>query len=92
MISEDAWFVYLVRDRNASLYCGVTDHVIRRFRQHQIGKGAKFLRGKMPLTLEWFYITDSKSTALKLEYQIKQLPKAQKERLISGESLFTFLP
>ncbi|CCN73717.1 GIY-YIG nuclease family protein [Vibrio nigripulchritudo] len=91
MIKSNPWFVYLIRDKNSSLYCGVTDHVIRRFRQHQSGKGAKFLRGKAPLTLEWLYIVDSKSTAMKLEYKIKRLPKSQKERMILTQRLPTSL-
>ncbi len=86
-MSEKTWFVYLVRDKNASLYCGVTDHVIRRFRQHQAGKGAKFLRGKTPLTLEWIHIVDSKSVALKLEHKIKSLTKIKKEKIVAGGSI-----
>lgn len=45
------WWLYLVRDNQNRLYTGITTDVIRRFRQHQKGTGAKNLRGKGPLHL-----------------------------------------
>ncbi|RTZ17398.1 GIY-YIG nuclease family protein [Vibrio aquaticus] len=79
------WFVYLIRMPNNALYCGITTDVERRFNQHSTGKGAKALRGKAPLTLVWSHgAGHSRSTASKIEYQVKQLKKAQKERLIGG--------
>lgn len=79
------WFVYFVRTRHQALYCGITNDVERRFAQHCSGKGAKALAGKGPLTLEWFHCVDAgRSVASRVEYQLKQLKKGQKESLISG--------
>ncbi len=81
------WWVYLVRTSGNALYCGITTDVERRFTQHQKGQGAKALRGKGPLSLAWQQeIGTSKGDALKLEYRIKQLSKADKERLVSGQT------
>ncbi|MFY3325755.1 GIY-YIG nuclease family protein [Vibrio fluvialis] len=81
------WWVYLVRTSGNALYCGITTDVERRFTQHQKGQGAKALRGKGPLSLAWQQeIGLSKGDALKLEYRIKQLSKADKERLVSGQT------
>ena len=77
------WVVYLIRNCHNALYCGVTNNLERRFVQHQTGKGAKALKGKGPLTLEWHLPAESKSTALKMEYAIKQLTKTKKEKIIS---------
>ncbi|TCN75311.1 putative endonuclease [Vibrio crassostreae] len=77
------WVVYLIRNRNNALYCGVTNNLERRFEQHQTGKGAKALKGKGPLKLVWSFDVGSKSEALKTEYAIKQLPKSRKEKLVS---------
>ncbi|KYN87060.1 hypothetical protein ATY35_12440 [Vibrio cidicii] len=79
------WSVYLIRTRLNALYCGITNNLERRFSQHQLGKGAKALRGKGPLVLEWSYPVGDKSTALKIEHHIKSLPKRDKERLIKGD-------
>ncbi|MBL4284819.1 GIY-YIG nuclease family protein [Vibrio fluvialis] len=81
------WWVYLVRTSGNALYCGITTDVERRFTQHQKGQGAKALRGKGPLSLAWQQeIGPIKGDALKLEYRIKQLSKADKERLVSGQT------
>ncbi|OBT13695.1 hypothetical protein A9264_13730 [Vibrio sp. UCD-FRSSP16_10] len=85
--SDSYWFVYLIRNRHNALYCGVTNNLQRRLQQHVKGTGAKALRGKGPLSLEWSVQVANKSQALKLEYKIKQLSKKQKERLVANESL-----
>lgn len=58
--SDADWVVYLIRTRHDALYCGITNNLTRRFDQHQQGKGAKALKGKGPLSLEWTHIVDSK--------------------------------
>lgn len=78
---DKPWFVYLVRTRSQTLYCGITNDLQRRFAQHQSGKGAKYLRGKGPLTLVWSKQVLTKSAALKEEIRIKKLPKSSKEKL-----------
>lgn len=82
VVQDKPWFVYLVRTRSQTLYCGITNNLDRRFAQHQSGKGAKYLRGKGPLTLAWSKQVESKSAALKEEIRIKKLPKLSKEKLI----------
>lgn len=78
------WSVYLIRTTTGQLYCGVTTDVARRFSEHQgTRKGAKFLRGKGPLTLAWAAAVGEKRTAMRLEYQIKRLTKAQKESIVA---------
>ncbi|CAM4173430.1 GIY-YIG nuclease family protein [Vibrio neonatus] len=86
MLSDSLWSVYLIRTRHNALYCGVTNNLQRRFAQHVKGTGAKALRGKGPLILEWSTKVESKSLALKLEYKIKQLSKKQKESLVLDNS------
>ena len=80
---DSNWSVYLIRTRLNSLYCGITNDVDRRFTAHQAGKGAKYLKGKGPLTLEWSHQVGSKSLALKYEYRIKKLTKTSKEALVN---------
>lgn len=80
--AEQNWSVYLIRNNRNALYCGVTNDVERRFKQHESGKGAKALKGKGPLTLEWSCSFENKSMAMKAEYFIKQLTKTKKELLV----------
>lgn len=80
------WSVYLIRNNRNALYCGVTNDVERRLKQHQDGKGAKALKGKGPLTLEWAMSFDSKIIAMRAEYFIKRLTKNKKELLVESKA------
>lgn len=81
------WFVYIIRSANNSLYTGITTNIERRLQEHQgkNGKGAKALKGKGPLKLVWHTTAQDRSHASKLEYNIKQLNKEDKECLVAGE-------
>ena len=92
MSDSAIWFLYIVRGADKSLYTGITPDVARRFSEHSgIGsgdtsKGAKALRGKRPLILEYSCQIGNRSEALKIEYQVKKLSKNKKEQLITGEA------
>lgn len=87
MSTQKNWYIYLIREKNNRLYCGITTDVSRRFTQHKEGKGAKALKGKMPLTLVFDCLAGDRATASRLEYQIKQLSKAVKERLVIDQPI-----
>ena len=77
------WYVYMLRCGDGTLYTGVTDDVERRLAAHRAGKGAKYTRGRGPLELVYQEQVPDKSAALRQEYQIKRLPKQEKEGLIA---------
>jgi putative endonuclease len=79
------WFLYLLRDNRGYLYTGISTDVPRRLACHQAGKGAKVLRGRGPLTLEWQYRVGAHGEALRLEYRVKQWSKQRKELLVQGK-------
>jgi len=87
------WFVYLIRCADGSLYTGISTDVERRFQEHCAGgiRGAKYLRGKGPLQLVYQTTAANRSEASRLEYRIKRLEKADKERLIIKEISITSL-
>ena len=66
----DSWWVYIVRNGNGQLYTGITTNVARRVKQHQLGSGAKALRGKGPIELMWSETVGDRSDASKIEYAI----------------------
>jgi len=87
MADSKLWFLYMIRCKGNVLYTGITTDVQRRFKEHQAGKGAKFLRGKAPLKLVYQKEIGSHSEALKEELNIKKLNKITKEKMIlTGES------
>ena len=79
---DKKWYVYILLCRGQTLYCGISDDVLRRLELHRSGKGAKYTRGRGPLELVYTEECDSYSDALKREYAIKRLPRGEKQKLI----------
>ena len=81
-MSESIYSIYLVRCRDGSLYTGIATDVERRLGEHADSrKGAKYLRGKAPLTLLFQRQVGDRSLASKVELQVKKLPKRDKSDL-----------
>ena len=75
------WFVYLARCADDSLYCGIARDVAARIAQHDAGTGARYTRGRGPLTVVAVRRCRDKGKALRLEYAIKQLSRTAKQAL-----------
>jgi len=73
-----SWGVYLARCADESLYCGIARDVPARIAAHDAGKGARYTRGRGPLTLLCVRTCRTQGTALRLELAIKQLSRAEK--------------
>lgn len=82
-----AHFVYILRCKDNSLYTGYTTDVNRRLKVHNQGKGAKYTRGRLPVSLVYYEEVSSRSEGLKLESAIKKLSKKEKEDLVSNFDL-----
>ncbi|AZT84695.1 GIY-YIG nuclease family protein [Marinobacter sp. NP-4(2019)] len=82
------WYLYMVRTAKGALYTGITTNVERRFAEHQAGgpKGARSLRGKGPLELVFTAEVRDRSAASRMEWQLKQWPRARKEALVRGDT------
>jgi len=79
----DNWFVYLVRCKDGSLYCGITNDIENRLKTHNLGKGSKSCKAHgLPVELVWIMGVENRSIASKIEYDIKKLTKKEKENLI----------
>ena len=66
------WLVYLIECSDGSIYCGITNNIIERISKHNSGKGAKYTKTRLPVTLLLTSKVMSRSEALKLEYQVKK--------------------
>ncbi|MBT8491823.1 MAG: GIY-YIG nuclease family protein [Deltaproteobacteria bacterium] len=74
----EPWWVYIVECADGTLYTGVARDVDRRIETHNLGKGARYTRGRGPVQLRGQCGPMSHSEALKLEHHIKRLPTADK--------------
>lgn len=82
------YYTYMIRCEDNSIYTGMTNDLDKRFNEHKIKSknGAKYTKSHNAIKLEAAWKSKDKSLACKLEYQIKNLTKKQKENLINGEN------
>ena len=74
----------MVRCADNTLYTGFTTDPEERLKVHNSGKGAKYTRSRLPVSLVYVESCESLSAALKRERQLKPWKRAEKEALISG--------
>ncbi len=77
-------YVYILKCKDNSLYTGYTNNVVKRLEMHNSGKGAKYTMGRCPVELVYFETFNTKSEALKREYEIKQLSRQDKLLLLKA--------
>ena len=75
-------YCYLVRCSDNTLYCGYSNDIEKRIKTHNAGEGAKYTKTRRPVVMVYSEAFDTKSEAMKREYQIKQLTRKQKFQLI----------
>ena len=74
-----AYFVYLLRCSDSSLYTGITTNIERRLHEHNTSsKGATYTASRRPVHLVYQETHPDRSSALKREYAIKALDRQQK--------------
>ncbi len=79
------WYVYVARCADDSLYCGIALDVAARMAEHDAGTGARYTRGRGPLTVLLTRRCRTRGKAQQIEYAFKQLTRVQKEaRLVRG--------
>jgi putative endonuclease len=79
-------WVYIVRCADESYYTGYTSDVERRVAEHNDDVGARYTRGRTPVTLVHREAFGSRSAAMGREAEIKALDRPAKEQLIAGEA------
>lgn len=71
-------FVYLLRCADGSIYTGWTRNVERRLETHQKGRGARYTRTRLPVTLIYHERFPSQAAAMRREAQIKRWSRRRK--------------
>ena len=85
-MSDKIWHLYILRCGDGTLYTGIAVDVEKRFAAHSQGKGAKYTRGRGPLTLVYQQVCGDHSTALRRELEVKALTRQEKEALIASKT------
>ena len=77
-------YTYILRCADGTLYCGWTNDLTARLAAHNSGKGAKYTRGRGPVTLAYSERFDTQGEAMRREAEIKKLPRPRKQALIDA--------
>ena len=77
-------YVYILRCRDDTLYCGWTTDLQKRLAVHNSGRGAKYTRSRLPVELVYHEEYENKEEAMSREYSIKRMDRKEKLELIQG--------
>lgn len=74
------WHVYLLECAGGSLYCGVTNDLERRLKEHNgiLPGGARYTRARGPALLRACLPCRDRRAAARLEARVKALPRNKK--------------
>ena len=78
-------FTYIVECSDGTLYTGWTNNLEHRVETHNVGKGAKYTKSRRPVKLVYFEMYSSKEEAMRREWEIKQLSRTEKWKLIKAK-------
>lgn len=82
-MGKRAAFVYLLRCRDESLYCGWTFDLERRLGAHRAGRGGRYTRSRLPVEVAAVLELPDEASARREEVRIKSLSRAEKLTLVS---------
>ena len=74
-------YTYIVQCHDGTLYTGWTNNIDKRMRDHNAGKGAKYTKPRRPVVLVYLEMFETKEEAMKREYAIKHMRRAEKLEL-----------
>ena len=82
---QKKWLIYILECGDGSLYCGITNNLEKRLKQHkgEIIGGAKYTRSHWPCKLVYKEKSASRSQASQREAIIKKMSKDEKQALIN---------
>lgn len=83
-VEEQINYTYILTCSDGTLYCGWTNHLEKRVKDHNEGRGAKYTRARRPVVLSYYEVFATKEEAMRREYAIKRLTRRQKLALIAS--------
>ncbi|MBI4033150.1 MAG: GIY-YIG nuclease family protein [Candidatus Blackburnbacteria bacterium] len=79
-----AWFVYIVRCTDHSLYTGITWNLKKRIQEHNSKKYIGYTSNRIPVRLVYWERFNDRIQAAKKEKEVKGWVRSKKEKLINS--------
>ncbi|MCD8130755.1 MAG: GIY-YIG nuclease family protein [Lachnospiraceae bacterium] len=77
-------YTYILRCSDDTLYTGWTNDLQKRLEAHNSQKGAKYTKSRTPVRLVYYEEYSTKEEAMRREFAIKRLTRAEKLALIAS--------
>ena len=77
-------YTYMLLCADGTYYTGWTNDLERRLRSHNAGRGGKYTRTRLPVSMIYAEAHEDKREAMRREYRIKQLTRQEKEQLLAS--------
>lgn len=90
MAAATTHYMCVLECADGSLYTGYAVDVHARLAVHNAGKGAKYTRARLPVSLLAYAEFATKHDAMHAEYVFKQLSRNEKDALLAAASHTTF--
>ena len=79
-----SYYTYILRCSDGSFYTGYAADMKKRLAAHNKGEGARYTRGRIPVSLVYQESHQSRSQAMIREAEIKKWNRTKKQELISS--------
>ena len=79
-------YTYILECKDGTYYTGWTNNLEKRLKDHNEGRGAKYTKARLPVSLIYYEEFQTKEEAMRREYAIKHMTRSDKEKLIKVPS------
>lgn len=79
------FFTYILICSDNTLYTGWTTDLESRVETHNDGRGAKYTRARLPVSVVCSWAFETKNEAMSFEVAIKRLSRTEKFKLLRGD-------
>jgi putative endonuclease len=81
------WSLYILKCSDGTFYTGISNNLERRLKMHQSGKASRYTRTRGPVEMLYSETCGNRSSALIRECEVKEWPRAKKEKLINARNV-----
>ena len=75
-------YTYILECKDNTYYTGWTNNLEKRLKDHNEGRGAKYTKARLPVSLIYYEEFQTKEEAMRREYAIKRMSRSEKSKLV----------
>jgi len=75
-------YTYILECKDNTYYTGWTNNLEKRLKDHNEGRGAKYTKARLPVSLIYYEEFQTKEEAMRREYAIKHMTRKDKEKIM----------